>query len=107
AKRRQIAIADASGDVVFEDNIVKDLAFPLIKPTGVKPERRGRQPTNPHGRFNLPQRLDGPTPHASPGVRDQMAFIREQEIAPAEPLRRAPYALDVGEDDRGVPIATL
>src|SRR5262249_56448112 len=36
-----------------------------------------------------------------------MAFIREQEIAPAEPLRRAPHALDVGEDDRRVPIATL
>src|SRR5262249_60493799 len=37
----------------------------------------------------------------------QMAFTRWRELAPAEPLRRAPHALDVGEDDRRAPIATL
>src|SRR5262245_61317933 len=40
-------------------------------------------------------------------MRDQMTFIGEQEIAPAEPLRRAPHALDAGKNDRRIPIASL
>ena len=91
---RQPAVGDAAADVVVEHDLVENFVVAFGQVAAVEPERRRRESAHRHARVRLAQHVERGAIHAIAVVRHEVAFIDQDEIAPAKSFRRAEDALN-------------